>query len=110
VAFAAGLDLREGALGDGRAEQIVEHQRPVLPACDRHLHPHHQPAGGAGRAREPIDVRHDLARGRDLDRRALGAKYILHVDYDQRGFVRRDRFEPMQTAAAKYDAVDHMGR
>jgi len=109
VAFAAGLDLLERTLRDRGTEQVVEHQRPILPAGHGHLDPYDNAAAGARRAREPIDIGHDLARRRDFDRRALGAEDVLHVDNHQRGLARLDALKSVQTAAAKYDAIDHVG-
>jgi hypothetical protein len=109
MAVAAGLDLRKGSLGHRAGEQVVEHQGPVLPARDRHLHPDDGAAGGAGGARQPIDVGYDLAGSRDLDGRALGAEYVLHIDDDQRGLARIDGLKAVQVAAAEDDAIDYVG-
>ena len=60
-------------------------------------------------ARQAIDVGHNLARRRNLAHRTLGAEHVLHVDHDQRSLMWLDRLEAVQAAAAKDDAIDHMG-
>ena len=74
------------------------------------LDPHHRAAGGAHRLRQAIDGGHDLARQRNLGRKALGDEVVLHVDHDQRGAAGVDRIVADELAlAAKHAVLDGFG-
>ena len=61
-------------------------------------------AAAAQLCRQPIDVGHDLPRGRDFALMALLDEVVLHVDHDQSGLARVDGIERMQLAQTRLHA------
>ncbi len=97
--------VAEGVLEAGRGVGGVEVAEPVGPALHRaRVHGHLQedvgPAGGAHRAADGVDVLHDLAGDRNLDRRAGLDEAVLHVDDHMGGAGKVEGIEHVQRAAA----------
>jgi hypothetical protein len=85
----------------------------ITPGIERagggRLHPSDGAAGRAKGAGQPVDVRHDVAGGRNLQREAFGDEVVLHIDDDQRGARGIDRIMTRQPALTPYDAVLDLG-
>jgi hypothetical protein len=58
---------------------------------------------------EAVDVRHDIARLRDLGRLARRHKAVLQIDDDKRGARRIEIVEGMQSAAPGQRPLDRPG-
>jgi hypothetical protein len=69
---------------------------------EAHLDPDHLAAGGARRRRELVDIGHDLARGRHLDRHARQHENILQVDHHQRGLRPDQAVVAVEPAALRF--------
>ncbi len=55
---------------------------------ERILDVDHQPAGGAQRGADPVDVRHDLACRGDLGDLAWGHEAVLQIDHNMGSSLR----------------------
>ena len=88
--------------------------RGELVGLERHPDPRHGAARVAHRRGEPIDVRHDVARRRHLERRARLDEEVLHVDdHERRASTRSSswttRRSPRTSAMAATTSADRSG-
>ncbi len=108
--------MAEGTLEAGRAFGGVEIAEPVGPALlgalvHGHLQEDVGPAGLADRAADGVDVLHDIARHRNLDRGARLDEAVLHVDDHVGGAGEIEPFEHVQGAASlAAGELDRLGR
>ena len=100
---------RRGAVGPAVDREERRPRRRQFVGFERHPDPRHGAARIPHRRGEPVDVRHDVACRRDLERRARFDEEVLHVDHDERRGRRVEFVDHAQLATHLVDGVDDVG-
>ena len=99
-------------LGQRRPPRVAVEKHPPCFGLtfETHFHPNDLAADGAGRCREFVHVRHDVARRRHLDRHAGQHECILQVNDHECRLRSQEAIVTVELAALRFDLGDDVLR